>query len=70
MFFPSEAITRDGSFFLITMRMIQPISLKTASIGCIAYIFLVSRAQKSIRISNSCWTRKTVERRAEIREGK
>ena len=69
MFFPSEAITRDGSFFRI-IRMIQPISLKTASIGCIAYIFLVSRAQKSIRISNSCWTRETVERRAEIREGK
>ena len=69
MFFPLEDITRDGSFFRI-IRMIQPISLKTASIGCITYIFLVSRAQKSIRISNSCWTRKTVERRAEIREGK
>lgn len=50
MFFPSEAITRDGSFFRI-IRMIQPISLKTVSIGCIAYTFLFSRAQKSIRIS-------------------
>ena len=68
MFFPSEAITRDGSFFRI-IRMIQPISLKTGSIGFIAY-FLVSRAQKSVRTSNSCWTRKTVESRAEIREGK
>ena len=29
MFFPSEAITRDGSFFRI-IRMIQPISLKVA----------------------------------------
>ena len=59
---------RDGScFHIIIFHMIQPISLTTCIFD---YIFLVNRALKSIRISNCCWTRKTVERCAEIREGK